>query len=115
MSKFRSPPKSVDARAAGRNTRGRPNFAQRDMGMTELATAGQLRLSYWCWAMATVPAIVLIGSLTGLLSNSGYGNRWFAALDLPPIVPPGWVFALAWAIIYICLRSEARRVGKECV
>src|SRR3546814_1217158 len=29
--------------------------------------------------------------------------RCFAALDLPPIVPPGWVFALAWTIIYICL------------
>jgi len=71
--------------------------------MTELATPGQLRLSYWRWAMVTVPAIVLIGSLTGLLANSGYGNRWFAALDLPPLVPPGWVFALAWTILYACL------------
>ena len=48
--------------------------------MTELATPGQLRMSYWRWAMVTVPAIVLIGSLSGLLSNSGYGNRWKARL-----------------------------------
>ena len=27
----------------------------------------------------------------GLLSNRGYGNRWFAALDLPAITPPGGV------------------------
>src|SRR3546814_12048022 len=78
------------------------------MCMTELATPGQLRLSYWRWAMVTVPAIVLIGSLTGLLANSGYGNRWFAALDLPPIVPPGWIFALAWTILYEIGRASCR-------
>jgi len=71
--------------------------------MTELATPGQLRMSYWRWAMVTVPAIVLIGSLSGLLSNSGYGNRWFAALDLPAITPPGWVFGVVWPLLYICL------------
>lgn len=71
--------------------------------MTEIATPGQLRMSYWRWAMVTVPAIVLIGSLSGILSNSGYGNRWFAALDLPAITPPGWVFATVWPLLYICL------------
>src|SRR3546814_2998455 len=95
--------RSVGAGNAGRKTLARPHFAQWGMCMTELATPGQLRLSYWRWAMVTVPAIVLIGSLTGLLANSGYGNRWFAALDLPPIVPPGWIFALAWTILYVCL------------
>lgn len=71
--------------------------------MSEIATPGQLRMSYWRWAMATVPTIVLLGSLSGLLSNSGYGNRWFAALDLPAITPPGWVFGTVWPILYICL------------
>lgn len=71
--------------------------------MSEIATPGQLRMSYWRWAMFTVPAIVLIGSLMGLLSNSGYDNRWFAALDLPAITPPGWVFAVVWPLLYVCL------------
>ena len=71
--------------------------------MTEIATPGQLRMSYWRWAMVTVPSIVLVGTAMGLLSNSGYGNRWFAALDLPAIVPPGWVFGVAWTILYICM------------
>ncbi|SNS65765.1 TspO/MBR family protein [Sphingopyxis indica] len=71
--------------------------------MTELATPGQLRMSYWRWALVTVPAIVLIGSLMGLLSNSGYDNRWFAALDRPAIVPPGWVFGVVWTALYACL------------
>ena len=34
--------------------------------MTEIATQGQLRMSYLRWALVTVPAIVLIGSLMGL-------------------------------------------------
>ena len=71
--------------------------------MSEIATQGQLRMSYWRWAMVTVPAILLLGSLSGILSNSGYGNRWFAALDLPAITPPGWVFATVWPILYIGL------------
>lgn len=71
--------------------------------MTEIATPGQLRMSYLRWAMLTVPAIVLIGSLSGLLSNSGYNNRWFAALDLPAITPPGWVFAVVWTLLYVGL------------
>ena len=71
--------------------------------MSEIATPDQLRMSYWRWAMVTVPAIVLIGTAIGLLSNSGYSNRWFAALTLPAITPPGWVFAVAWTILYIGL------------
>jgi len=67
--------------------------------MTEIATPGQLRMSYLRWALVTVPAVVLLG----LLSNSGYANRWFAALDLPAITPPGWVFATVWPALYICL------------
>ena len=73
------------------------------MGMSEIATPGQLRMSYRRWALVTVPAIVLIGSLMGVLSNSGYDNRWFAALDRPSIVPPGWVFGVVWTTLYICL------------
>jgi translocator protein len=71
--------------------------------MTEIATPGQLRMSYWRWAMVTVPSIVLIGTAMGLVSNSGYSNRWFTALDLPSITPPGWVFGAAWTILYVCM------------
>ncbi|WP_332816727.1 TspO/MBR family protein [Sphingopyxis sp.] len=71
--------------------------------MSEIATQGQLRMSYLRWALVTVPAIVLLGSLSGLLSNGGYGNRWFDALDLPAITPADWVFATVWPLLYICL------------
>jgi tryptophan-rich sensory protein len=60
-------------------------------------------MSYLRWAMVTVPAIVLLGFLSGRMSNSGWGNRWFAALSKPDIVPPGWVFGLAWSILYVMI------------
>jgi tryptophan-rich sensory protein len=53
--------------------------------------------------MVTVPAIVPLGSLSGWLSNSGYGNAWFAALQKPFFMPPGWVFGLVWPILSVML------------
>ncbi|NJS15436.1 MAG: tryptophan-rich sensory protein [Sphingopyxis sp.] len=71
--------------------------------MSQLATPGQLRMSFIRWALITVPATVLLGSLSGLLSNSGFGNRWFDTLNMPDIMPPGWVFGTVWPILYAML------------
>jgi translocator protein len=71
--------------------------------MSEVATAAQLRMSFVRWALVTVPAILFVGILMGTLSNSGYANRWFTAMDLPPITPPGWVFGVVWTPLYIML------------
>lgn len=71
--------------------------------MNQIASPGQLRLAYMRWALVTVPAIVFLGFLSGRLANSGYGNRWFAALAKPDIIPPGWAFGVAWAILYIVM------------
>lgn len=71
--------------------------------MSEIATADQLRMSYLRWALVTVPATVLLGSLSGLLSNSGFANGWFASLAMPDIMPPGWVFGVVWPILYTML------------
>jgi translocator protein len=71
--------------------------------MSELATSDQLRMSFVRWALVTVPATMLLGSLSGLLSNSGFGNRWFDALTMPDIMPPGWVFGTVWPTLYAML------------
>jgi tryptophan-rich sensory protein len=57
----------------------------------------------WRYAVVTVPLIVAIGFLAGRVSNSGYGNDWFDALAKPAAMPPGWVFGVAWTILYILL------------
>ena len=71
--------------------------------MTALASRGQLRMSFLRYALVTVPAVLLLGTLSGVLSNSGYGNGWFDALAKPAFMPPGWAFPVAWTILYICL------------
>lgn len=60
-------------------------------------------MSFLRYALFTVPAVLLLGSLSGQLSGSGYGNPWFDALAKPSIMPPGWVFGVAWTILYILL------------
>lgn len=54
-------------------------------------------------ALVTVPAIVVLGSLSGYVSNSGYGNNWFDGLEKPSFMPPGWAFGVVWPILYVCL------------
>ncbi len=71
--------------------------------MTGIASKSQLRMSFLRYALVTVPAIVLIGALSGSLSSSGYDNAWFAALAKPDFMPPGWAFGAAWTFLYILL------------
>jgi benzodiazapine receptor len=71
--------------------------------MTALASRAQLRMSFLRYALFTVPAILLLGTLSGRASQSGYGNPWFDALDKPSFMPPGWAFPVAWTILYILL------------
>ena len=71
--------------------------------MNEIASHGQLRMSYVRWMLFTVPAIVFLGFLSGRMANSGYENRWFAALEKPDFMPPAWAFPVAWTILYVLL------------
>ena len=58
---------------------------------------------WWKYALVTVPAIVLLGSASGWLSNSGYSNDWFGGLTKPFFMPPGWAFGVVWPILYAML------------
>jgi benzodiazapine receptor len=71
--------------------------------MSGLASRGQLRMSFLRYALFTVPAVLLAGTLSGSLSGSGYGNPWFDALVKPSAMPPGWVFGAAWTILYVLI------------
>jgi len=71
--------------------------------MRGIASKGQLRMSFLRYALVCVPLVVLLGTLSGRLAGSGYGNPWFDALVKPAFMPPGWVFGVAWTLLYICL------------
>lgn len=42
-----------------------------------------------------------VGVLSALLSGNGMDS--FEALNKPPLSPPGWVFPVAWTILYILM------------
>jgi tryptophan-rich sensory protein len=71
--------------------------------MTGIASRSQLRMSFLRYALVTVPLVLLLGTISGRLANSGYGNEWFDSLTKPALMPPGWVFGAAWTILYILL------------
>ena len=71
--------------------------------MTGIASRSQLRMSFLRYALVTVPLVLLLGTLSGTVAGSGYGNPWFDALVKPGLMPPGWVFGAAWTLLYICL------------
>ncbi|HEX8239070.1 MAG TPA: TspO/MBR family protein [Allosphingosinicella sp.] len=71
--------------------------------MTAIASKSQLRMSFLRYALFTVPLVLLLGTVSGRIAGSGYGNAWFDALRKPAIMPPGWVFGAAWTLLYILL------------
>jgi translocator protein len=81
-----------------------------------------LKRGWWRIAIVAVLVIEILGLLSGWLSNSGYGNGWFDALQKPPFMPPGWLFGLVWPVLYALLGiavamiiaeppSDRRRLG----
>lgn len=68
--------------------------------MNLLASQGQLRASLLRWALVCVPAVVLLGFLSGMLAQSGPDNPWFAALEKPAAFPPPALFGIVWTILY---------------
>ena len=60
-------------------------------------------MGIWKKALVTIPAIVIMGSLMGVVSNSGFDNSWYAELENPVFQPPGWVFGAVWTTLYTML------------
>src|SRR5688572_13823718 len=68
--------------------------------MNRLASPAQLRASYVRWALFLVPAVLLLGTLSGLAGGSTADDPWFMALDKPAIFPPPVAFGIVWPLLY---------------
>lgn len=68
--------------------------------MNRLASSAQLRNSLLRWLLFLVPAVVLIGMVSGIASGSSAQDPWFAALVKPSFFPPPVVFSIVWPILY---------------
>jgi len=68
--------------------------------MTEIASPSQLRASFLRWSLVTVPGIVLLGFLSGVVAGSTADNPWFSALIKPGTYPPPQTFGIVWTLLY---------------
>jgi benzodiazapine receptor len=65
----------------------------------------------------TAPAVLVLGIASGWVSGSAASDPWFAALAKPAFLPPGWVFPVAWTVLYLMIGAalgmvwERRSVG----
>lgn len=68
-----------------------------------VASQAQLRASLLRWIAITVPGMLLIGFGAAQLAPTGDTNAWYASLTKPAYNPPGWVFPVAWSLLYAIL------------
>jgi tryptophan-rich sensory protein len=78
-----------------------------------MATIGRAGNGIWKTALVTVPAIVIVGTLMGYLSNSGFSNSWYAGLVKPAFQPPSWAFGVVWTILYALMGIALAMILKE--
>ena len=83
--------------------------------MMQIASSRQLRAAFLRWALFLVPAILLLGFLSGRVSGSGPDNPWFAALVKPDIYPAPAVFgpaffAIVWSALYVLMALALAQV-----
>ena len=71
--------------------------------MGGIASKGQLRMSFVRWAIVSVPMVLLLGFLAGRSVSTGSDNAWYVALVKPALTPPGWLFPVAWTMLYILI------------
>ena len=68
--------------------------------MNRLASPAQLRASVLRWALFLVPAVMLLGYLSGVVGGSTANSPWFMSLEKPATFPPPATFGIVWGILY---------------
>jgi tryptophan-rich sensory protein len=65
------------------------------------------------WALVCIPAVLVLGRLSGAAAGSSDEDPWFAALAKPEIYPPAATFGIVWSILYILMGLALAIVGTE--
>lgn len=52
----------------------------------------------WKTLLICIAIPLLVGGISGLVSGGGMSD--FALVNKPPLSPPGWLFPVAWTVLY---------------
>jgi benzodiazapine receptor len=77
--------------------------------MNRLASPAQLRASFVRWALFLVPAVLLLGFLSGRFGGQAQ-DPWFLALEKPAILPAPAIFGVVWPILYVLMGFAAAMI-----
>lgn len=59
----------------------------------------------WKTLIGAVALPLVVGGISALLSMKGM--KHFADLTQPPLSPPGWLFPIAWTILYVMMGTAS--------
>lgn len=71
--------------------------------MNRLVSPAQLRASFLRWALFIVPAVMLLGFLSGQVAGSTAESPWFLSLKKPATFPPPATFGGVWTALYFVM------------
>lgn len=60
----------------------------------------------WSELLIYVISAELAGALSGIAAGGNFGS-FYDALQKPPFAPPGWLFPVAWVILYALMGLSA--------
>ncbi len=58
-------------------------------------------------------AIPLFAGFLGSIFTNTSVSTWYQALSVPPITPPGWVFAPVWTVLYVLMGIALYQVWRK--
>ena len=74
---------------------------------TGVASTNQLRWSLARAMLVNAPLVLLLGTLSGRIAGSSADDPWLAALVKPEAYPPGALFGIVWAVLYLMIGAAA--------
>jgi tryptophan-rich sensory protein len=81
--------------------------------MNRSDTPARRRGSLLRWTLVCIPAVLLLGRLSGAAAGSSDEDPWFAALTKPETYPPAATFGIVWSILYVLMGFAVALVGTE--
>ncbi|MCR4645035.1 MAG: tryptophan-rich sensory protein [Oscillospiraceae bacterium] len=60
----------------------------------------------WVELLIYVISAELVGALSGIASGGNFGE-FYQSLQQPPFAPPGWLFPIAWVLLYALMGISA--------
>ena len=66
----------------------------------------------WTDLLLWIVGTELVGAMSALFSGGSF-SAFYNSLEQPPLAPPGWLFPVAWAILYGLMGTSAYLIQKS--